>query len=70
MRHVEFRVVDAAPANVDAEQLHLPCFRHIDARVLQQRREIVGSRAGYGVLKIEDAQAGDAAALRHPQKIR
>ena len=52
---VELGVGGAARAHIAAEQRHLHLLRHVDARVLQQRGEVVGRRPHHRVLEIEDA---------------
>ena len=38
---------------VAADELQLELLRHVDARILQQRGDIVGGRAEHGVLEVE-----------------
>ncbi len=60
---VETPVVGAARAGVAAEQRDLQRFRHVDARVLQQRGDVVGGGTDQRVLEIEQADARNAFAL-------
>src|SRR4051794_37007684 len=59
--------IEIAPRpRVTAEQRHLKLLRHVDARVLQERGEIVGCRPHHRILEIEQADARGALALRQP----
>src|ERR1700723_2460158 len=53
-------------AYVAAEQRNLERFRHVDARILQQRRQVVGGGPHHGVLKVEYADARHVAPLGKP----
>ena len=59
----------AACARIAAEQRHLELLRHVDARVLQQRSEIVGGGPDHRVLEIEQADLRDVLPVRQPDQI-
>ena len=63
---VEFRIVLEAGADVAAEQRHLQRFRHVDARILEDRGDVIGPGPDHGVLEIEHADAGDVFAVGEP----
>src|SRR6202041_828997 len=65
---VEALVIKPA-AHVAAEQRDLERFWHIDPRVLQQRRQVVGGRPHHRILKVENADARDVVPPRKPQKV-
>ena len=59
----------APRARIARQQRDLHHLRHVDARVLQQRGEVVGRGPHHRVLEIEQADARDAFAFRQPQQI-
>ncbi len=59
-RHRMRRRSPARRADIAREQLAFQSFRHVDARILQQRGDVIGGGADHGVLEIEQADARDA----------
>ena len=50
--------IDCRPAaHIERGETHLEIFGHVDARILQQRNDIVGRRPDHRVLKIDEAYA-------------
>ena len=68
--HVEARVGRAAQLRIGAEQLELERVGHGDAGILQQGRDVIGRVADHRVLEVDDADAGEALALRQPDQVR
>ena len=58
-----------AGAQIAAKERQLCRLRHVDARILQERCEIVAGGPHHRVLKIEHAEPGGLAALRQPQQV-
>src|ERR1700722_16543205 len=52
---LEGRIGNPPAAHVEGGETHLEILRHIDARILQQRNDIVGWGADHRVLKIDEA---------------
>jgi hypothetical protein len=63
-------VVGRAPRlDVARQQRELERLRHVEPRILQQRRQIVGGWAQHGILKVDDADFRDAGPLLEPDQI-
>src|SRR6266404_1364456 len=68
LRGVEIGHKTAAAAHILPEQRKLGLFDDVDARILQQRSEVVGRRAHHCVLEVEKAETSGLAALRQPEQ--
>src|SRR3954465_4088830 len=66
---VELAIGRAARLDVAAEQRPLELFGNVDPRVLQQRHQVVGGGAEYGVLEVDDSDAQDASAVAEPDDV-
>ena len=58
-----------ARACIATSSADLHHFRHIHARVLQQRSDVIGGRPHHRILEVEQADASRALALGQPEKI-
>src|SRR5262249_58757959 len=56
-------------ANIAAEQRNLERLPHIDTRILQQRRQVVGGRPYHRILKVEEPDARHVVPSGKPQEI-
>ena len=59
----------APQPRVMAEQLQFDGVRNVDARVLQQRDDVIGGMAEHAILEIDHSDLRDAFAPRQPDQI-
>src|SRR6516162_10829560 len=55
--------------HVAAEERQLRFFRHVNARVLQERGNVISRRPHQGILEIENADPLELFALRQPKEV-
>src|SRR5215467_6604663 len=66
---IEGGIGGPASARVPRQKSDLHYFRYVHACILQQRRNVIGSRSHHRILEIEQPDAGCALTLGQPQKI-
>src|SRR5579863_6810953 len=67
--HIETRVRDAAQLRIMTKEFQFDLRRYADARVLQQRHDVIGRVAEYAVLKIDNTDPRAAGAFGEPDDV-
>src|ERR1700677_3303664 len=57
-------------AHIEGRETHLEILRHVDARVLQERNDVVSRRPDHRVLKIDEADSLQALPFHQPMQVR
>src|SRR5579883_162539 len=65
--HVETRIAGAAQLRIMAEKLQFHIVRHVDARVLKERDDVVCGMTENAILKIDEPDAAETCAQWQPE---